>query len=333
MTAPTEKRAAVRQTIASLLRLAHADARDAHTLAAAGGTRNASSLLHSAISRLIEAVVASEQGYGGPPETRRIDARNPLKPSLLQLEAFLETPSALQRDGRLARPPSAASLLEPLHTFEETLDRFVQHCGVDLDGSGPAETADPLRPRAEVPPPLPARHPAPRPAETTRRKASSAGPSPTTARSKATATASKSAALLQISPEAAHTDDPKPAAHATHADLTSGTFWSLMDRWKMPDLDALLLIGHGGGLTKKGTRPRFKFSDGEAEVISAIRSVDASLARLGLDPAAWLSMPLQPDPFRGATPLDVIRKHHLQGLREVSRYLTQVSLRLSLKQS
>jgi hypothetical protein len=72
MTVPAAKRMAVRQAIASLLRLAHADAQDARTLAEAGGTRNAASLLRSAISRLIEAVVASEQGYAGPPEIRRI---------------------------------------------------------------------------------------------------------------------------------------------------------------------------------------------------------------------------------------------------------------------
>jgi hypothetical protein len=45
------QRGAARQAIASLLRLAHADARDARTLAEVGSTRNAASLLHSAISR------------------------------------------------------------------------------------------------------------------------------------------------------------------------------------------------------------------------------------------------------------------------------------------
>lgn len=101
----------------------------------------------------------------------------------------------------------------------------------------------------------------------------------------------------------------------------------------MPDLNALQLIGHGGGLTQKGTRPRFKLSDTEAEIVAAMRSLDASLAQLGLDPAQWLLTSLRPAPFRGATPLDLIRKGRLQGLRDVSRYLTQMSLRLSLKQA
>jgi hypothetical protein len=334
MTKQVSPRTAVRQAIAGLLRLAHDDARDARTLAEAGGTRNASSLLHSAISRLIEAVVASEQGYTGPPEIRRIDAQNPLKPSLLQLDAVLETPSALQRDGRLAAPPAAASVLEPLGLFTETLARFVQHVGVELDGSGPAGTADPLRPVVEAPPPPP---PAPAPklrrAEPVRRQPSDGRPSQRKTRSRAAAAASpKPAASSSPPPKVAPAEAPKPAAHSPHPGLTSGTFWLLVDHWQLPDLDALQLIGHAGGLTQKGTRPRFKLSDGEAEVVAAMHALDATLAQLGLDPAQWLSAPLRPDPFRGAAPLDVIRKGRLQGLRDVSRYLTQMSLRLSLQQ-
>jgi hypothetical protein len=331
MTVPAAKRTAVRQAIASLLRLAHADAR---TLAEAGGTRNAASLLHSAISRLIDAVVASKQGYAGPPEIRRIDNSNPLKSSLLQLDAFLETPSTLQQGGRLAEPPAAASVLEPLGLFTETLERFVQHCGVDLDGSGPADTAEPLRPVVEAPPPPPpAPAPKPRRAEPAPRKAAADGRSSRSkTRSRAAAASPQPAASSRPQPEVAPAETPEPASHFPRAGLSSGTFWSLVDHWRIPDLDALQLIGHAGGLTRKGTRPRFKLSDSEAEVVSAMRSLDATLAQLGFEPAMWLSQPLRPEPFRGAAPLDLIRKGRLQGLREVSRYLTQMSLRLSLQQ-
>jgi hypothetical protein len=87
----------------------------------------------------------------------------------------------------------------------------------------------------------------------------------------------------------------------------------LVDHWQLPDLDALQLIGHGG-LTQKGTRPRFKLSDDEAAVVAAMRALDATLAQLSLDPATWLTTPLRPEPFRGAAPLDVIRKGRLQVL-------------------
>lgn len=332
MTVPAAKRTTLRQTIASLLRLAHDDARDARTLTEAGGTRNAASLLHSAISRLIEAVVASEQGYAGPPEIRRIDHRNPLKPSLLQLDAFLETPSTLQRDGRLAEAPSAASLREPLDALAEAMERCLRHFGVDLDGSGPAGTAEPLRPPPPPPPPPPVPAPTPRRAEPAQRPASSGRPSQSKPRSRAATTSPKPTQSPPDQSAAAPATAPKAAARASRTGLSSGTFWSLVDHWKLPDLDALQLIGHGGGLTRKGTRPRFKLSDSEAEVVAAMRALDATLAQLGLDPAQWLSKPLRPDPFQGAAPRDVIRKGRLQGLRDVSRYLTQMSLRLSLQQ-
>jgi hypothetical protein len=335
MTERAVHRTAVRQAIASLLRLAHADARDARTLAEAGGTRNAASLLHSAISRLIEAVVASEQGYTGPPEVRRIDAHNPLKPALLQLNAVPEAPSLLQRDGRLAEPPPAASVLEPLGTFAEALERFVQHCGVDLGGSGPADTADPLRLAvAAPPPPPPAPIPKPRRTEAAQHQAPVGRPSSGKTRSKAAAASPTPAASSTSQPEIPAAEAPEPAAHSPRPGLTSGIFWSLVDHWQLPDLDALQLIGHAGGLTQKGTRPRFKLSDGEAEaeVVSAMRALDDTLSQLSLEPAEWLSEPLRADPFQDAAPLDVIRKNRLQGLRDVSRHLTQMSLRLSLQQ-
>jgi hypothetical protein len=137
------------------------------------------------------------------------------------------------------------------------------------------------------------------------------------------------------SPPPLELDEPegiKPAAR-NHATLSSAVFWSLVDRWKLSDLDALQMIGHEGGLTKKGTRPRFKLSSSESEIVSAMRSLDATLEQLRLDPAQWLLAPLRPDPFRSASPLEVIRRGRLQAFRDLGRYLTQMSLRLSLKQT
>jgi hypothetical protein len=181
------KRGAVRQAISSLLRLAHDDARDARTLAEAGGTRNAASLLHSAISRLIEAVVASEQGYAGPPEIRRISAENPLKERLLQLDAFPAASPAIQWDGRLAEPPSTASVLAPLDDLTATLEHLLQHFGVDLQATGPARTADPLRPEVQASPPPPQASPSERSSKAIRRQL--AGPQPAQSKLKARAAA------------------------------------------------------------------------------------------------------------------------------------------------
>jgi len=51
-------------------------------------------------------------------------------------------------------------------------------------------------------------------------------------------------------------DAPRQVVHQGPHDYTSTVFWALMDRWKLSDVEALNLIGHPGGLTKKGTRPR-----------------------------------------------------------------------------
>ncbi|MBO1081668.1 hypothetical protein [Roseomonas haemaphysalidis] len=255
MTARTAARTDLRQAIASLLRLANADARDARTLAGAGGTRNAASLMHSGNSRLTEAVVASEQGDIRPPDLRRIDRRNPLKPALRQLDKFYDTPFTLEPEGFLPDPPSAASLREPLDTLAEALQRAVAHFGVDLDGAGPAATTDPLRPAVDATPP-------PAPAQNARRARAAE------ARRKRTASAASP-------PKVAAAHAPEPAPHPASAGLTSNRFWALVDRWPLSDLEALQLIGHAGGLTQKGTRPRFKLSDQEAEVISAMLAIDA----------------------------------------------------------
>lgn len=122
----------------------------------------------------------------------------------------------------------------------------------------------------------------------------------------------------------------QPPEHA--ATLSSTLFWSLADRWGLPDLDALPLLGHAGGLTKAGTRPRFKLAGAEAERLAQLRQIDDALAALGLDPRAWLRQAIQAAPFAGATPLAVIARDPAQGIRTVSRHILQQGLRLSMRQ-
>ena len=106
----------------------------------------------------------------------------------------------------------------------------------------------------------------------------------------------------------------------------SAAFWTLMDRWQVPDRDGLRLIGHSGGLTANGTRPRFRLRDAEAARYATLRALDEALAALGLDPGRWLAVPLDPPLPGGATPLaallhdpdachDLLRRLHRQGLR------------------
>lgn len=104
-----------------------------------------------------------------------------------------------------------------------------------------------------------------------------------------------------------------------------------MDRWQVPDEPALELLGHGDGLTRKKTRPRFKLTPAEAETLQLLQGLDASLARLAQDPAKWLRQPLKPAPFQGTRPLEWMLRHPGQGAQDLAQHLLQSALRASLK--
>jgi hypothetical protein len=99
-----------------------------------------------------------------------------------------------------------------------------------------------------------------------------------------------------------------------------------MDQWKVPDLAALELIGHSGGLTKQGTRPRFRVKGEEAKLFGLLQEIDTSLKPFSVVPDDWLRKPIAEEPFRGATPLEHIARHHRDGAQAVIRRIIQVSL-------
>lgn len=110
----------------------------------------------------------------------------------------------------------------------------------------------------------------------------------------------------------------------------SAAFWTLMDRWRIDDLQALALIGHEGGLTKKGTRPRFRLQDEEAVRYASLRALDTALETLDLQPHDWLSTPRVEAPFGGGTPLALLQKG---GARELLHALNRQGLQAALQGS
>jgi hypothetical protein len=117
------------------------------------------------------------------------------------------------------------------------------------------------------------------------------------------------------------------AVHREPRDYTSTMFWTLMDRWKMSDAEALALIGHAGGMTKKGTRPRFKVVGREAKLFGQLREIDAALSPLVDDAAAWIRQPIKEAPFRGQSVVAHITQHGSDGAREVERMVLMTALR------
>jgi len=107
----------------------------------------------------------------------------------------------------------------------------------------------------------------------------------------------------------------------------STVFWALMDRWQIGDENALALIGHAGGLTRKGTRPRFRLQDEEAARYASLRTLDTALATLGSNPADWLAAARTEAPFKGNTPLVLLT----EGGREAAQQLIHMLNRQGLK--
>ncbi len=169
------------------------------------------------------------------------------------------------------------------------------------------------------PAPKPARRPVPAAAATTpggpEPDAGAEDPSPASGRSGLTA--------LSLSPDS-H-GRARPASS-----VPSAAFWTLMDRWRIGDADALALIGHPGGLTRKGTRPRFRLQGEEAVRFGALRALDLALETLGLAPADWLATGRPDAPLQGDTPLALLTRDGAQGARQLIRMLNRQGLKTAL---
>jgi hypothetical protein len=107
---------------------------------------------------------------------------------------------------------------------------------------------------------------------------------------------------------------------------SSAAFWSLIDRWRVSDEQALELISYEGKLPTTGRRPRFRLSDEQARIVATLLEVDSALATAGIDPV-WLQRRSDKMP---RTPLDLMRAGAID---EVLRSLTHATLQASIAQA
>jgi predicted transcriptional regulator of viral defense system len=103
---------------------------------------------------------------------------------------------------------------------------------------------------------------------------------------------------------------------------SSATFWLLMDRWHVPDHQALKLIGFEGK-----PRRRFKLTSEQARTLSALLAIDSALELAGMD-RAWLHS--RCSRLRRRTPLERIQAGAAD---EVFRVLAKEALAASVGQS
>lgn len=325
-----------RRAIANLLRLADSDLRDARVLMRNSSLRNGAMLAWSSVSHMTAATVVPEQGLPADPssmELGALDESNPVRARLKALQAGSYRERGLLPDGRLPKAPDETALRDHIERAVALLEYLSEHFEVDLDSEEPAGTVSPVRP---MPPPEPSAAPiaqadvpplTPAPGEPSRhRKPGEAAPDP--------ANRLVRPKRHKVPAAPAPTSPPKPAPEPppSAGRVASTVFWSLMDRWGVADLDALALLGHAGGLTQKGTRPRFKLTGAENEMMAQLQDVDGALDALGLDPRKWLREPLLGAPFFGADPITFITQHQAPGTCELRHYILQQGLRLSLQQ-
>ena len=369
--------------MATLLRLADADLRDAALLEAGRDPGNAPVLAGQAVTRMVHAVVATEVGWplgAGDGDLDGIPDLNPLKRQFASLQQRLPstTPPMPLRDGQAPPAPDHEKPPRTLPRSPDAVGRsLAERFQVDLRGNGPAGRVVPVRPEpspAPRPPPMPKppgrnipkfskptqdvtseRLPRPqKPSVPKLREGTIAAPSairgvgPKPSRTFAAtpfAPAPKAdrvpapvtVAKQPQQTEALHAAEPHvvggPSAiqpRARPGGVSSTVFWSLMDRWEVSVTDALRLVGHAGGLTKKGTRPRFKLDGDEIEAFLGLQEIDTALEALKLRPTSWLRLPIKEQPFSGTDPLAFLAREALAGIRVTLRFLLQSGLRMSM---
>lgn len=129
--------------------------------------------------------------------------------------------------------------------------------------------------------------------------------------------------------------NPKPAAEAPDRPLgrvlSSTQFWALMQRWGVPDAQALELIQYPGKPGKSGKRPRFRFTTHQQRLTAYLPEIDAALAAAGKEPG-WLHRRSKAAPFAGASPLAHMMAGGAEGMAEVLHVLTRMAMRVALTQ-
>ncbi len=231
--------------VATLLRMADTDLRDAVVLAAGRSPVNAPALAGQAVARMVNAVAATEVGWTGSPSggLATVPDLNPLKSELSTLGKRLpySGPPALLGDGRPAGMPDRDAIRASVAAARALLKDLAIRFGVDLAGTGPAGNASPARPEPKVEaPPWPRPRPAPVPAAAPREAKASprqSSPSPPTTRAKVPPVIGGRHGVAESPPAASHEVEGRAemAPRPGPGSVSSSAFWSLMDRWQVAD--------------------------------------------------------------------------------------------------
>ena len=321
-----------RRAIGNLLRLADACIRDGRLLLRGNRSSNVAMLIGVAVTHMVKAVVISERGWMIPCANvgaESLDDENPVKADLVALAALIHQEAPLLPDGKLREILDGAALRGCIDQGEAILNAIIVHFDVDLAGQDPAGHAEPMRPEPVAPAASTSTSTSTPVADgPSRRKDLSAREGGVPGKPYRPMSNQEAASDTPAAPQVVRAPAKPPSRPSSG--VSSVSFWSLMDRWGVADLDALVLLGHTGGLTRKGTRPRFKLNDAETNMLIRLQNIDEALTSARLDPGKWLREAVAAAPFFDTTPLSFITQNRLPGARDLGHYIFRQGLRLSL---
>ncbi|MGA9866828.1 MAG: hypothetical protein WBQ75_10365 [Acetobacteraceae bacterium] len=104
-----------------------------------------------------------------------------------------------------------------------------------------------------------------------------------------------------------------------------------MDRWGVPDLAALGLIGFPGKLGRTGKRPRFRLTTKQTETLGFLLEIDRVARAAGIDDGAWLQRAQRTAPMAGRTPLQAMTEDGTAAMTAILRSLTQSAMQRALR--
>lgn len=106
--------------------------------------------------------------------------------------------------------------------------------------------------------------------------------------------------------------------------VTGAAFWQLMDRWKIPDAQALALIDHPPAASG---RPRFAMGSEQITRLTLLREIEQAAAGIYGDAATWLRKPNSEALFGRRSPVAMMAEEGIDGMERVLHQLQESAWR------
>jgi hypothetical protein len=125
--------------------------------------------------------------------------------------------------------------------------------------------------------------------------------------------------------------EPGPPRAPSRASANTKAFWVLMDRWGVPDLAALDLIGFPGKPDRMGKRPRFRLTTKQTEILGFLLQIDRAAQFAGTNAGLWLHRSQRAAPMAGRTPLQAMTEDRTAAMTAILHFPTRSAMQRALR--